>query len=295
MNATPRVCAYRTCIQQITADCPTSLTSLITHTPHAMCRMHEKRMIDDLDWLTTHLNDLETVRLNRAYGRGDGSGGGVPGPSSPWRDRIAELLYGTDTSDACPGVDALLCEWAKCLGAPLPPAIPLEQKAELLAHDEKLCENMATPVYAELLHRLRGRLERLLDGDDGTGVLYGACPVKDCGGTLRGSSDGMATTCDKCRTRVPVAVARAGRVLRLLESDRSGRLTDMCQLLASCGVHVKPGTARQWVSRGQLSPVGADADGKPVYLLADLYRKATGLDGTSDIFDVMQTIGETDE
>lgn len=292
-----RICAYRTCVQPVVTDCPTMLRDSVPASTNAMCPLHDKRMTDDLEWLASNLNELETIRLNRAYktGGNSGGGGGVYGPSAPWRDSIAELLYGHDASDACPGVDELLGEWAKCLGAPLPPAIPLEQKAQLLAHDGKLHGNMATPVYAELLHRLCKRLERELSGDDGSGVLYGPCPVKDCTGVLHGSTDGEATVCDKCRTRMPKGVARAERVMRLLDADRSGRVADLCDLLATCGVKVKPGTVRQWANRGQLQPVGADADGKPVYRLSDVYRRATGLDADADIFDIMQTAGAAGE
>lgn len=73
----------------------------------------------------------------------------------------------------------------------------------------------------------------------------------------------------------PVADIRETRRKKLLNSNITGTQTELRKLLLQCGIIVKPGTIRSWVSRGDLKTVSPHADRrKSEYKLADVYRLA---------------------
>jgi len=73
----------------------------------------------------------------------------------------------------------------------------------------------------------------------------------------------------------PVSAIRENRRHKLLATHITGTQTEIRRLLLQCGIIVKPGTMRSWVSRGDLKPVTPVKDTrKQRYRLSDVYKLA---------------------
>ncbi|RSX46104.1 hypothetical protein [Bifidobacterium castoris] len=78
--------------------------------------------------------------------------------------------------------------------------------------------------------------------------------------------------CPECGHLSRLADIIEAHQLRLLTSGAVDTTKGLRRLLASCGIHIKAGTIRQWAHRGKLKPAGHDDTGAPVYALADVLR-----------------------
>ena len=85
----------------------------------------------------------------------------------------------------------------------------------------------------------------------------------------------FAPKCPDCGQVYPVSAIRENRRRKLLSTHITGTQTEIRKLLLQCGIIVKPGTMRSWVSRGDLEPVAQVKDTrKQRYRLSDVYRLA---------------------
>lgn len=98
----------------------------------------------------------------------------------------------------------------------------------------------------------------------------GKCPVCDAEVIAIGDDEtGLCGRCDELGvvTQVPVLGARTDLWARLEREPMPRRL--LMEALPMFGIHVKPGTFRQWVFQGRLRPVDV-VDGAHRYLIGDV-------------------------
>ena len=143
-------------------------------------------------------------------------------------------------------------------------------------------------MYAELVHSLTRKLRRFLADDDGETVLYGSCPANGCLGQLSCYADAETAKCPKCGFSMPVALIRAERVKRLLQSEAVRTRGELLDIIKACGMRVNRSTLRSWIHRGQLPQQGEDAYSNPLYRFSDFYRLASGLSEDADVWEIMQ-------
>ena len=253
---TTRLCRYHGCWRDIVTDAPSPLIGHgVEPNLNLLCDKHASQLTGDLRWLDRSLPDLCEYRINRA---------GYPG------------LQGT------------LYEWMRSLKINLPESTPLSNMVRRIANHPKLMEHSSTPVYAELVHSLTRKLRRFLTDDDGETVLYGPCPADKCLGQLSCYADAETAKCPKCGFSMPVALIRAERVKRLLQSEAVRTRGELLDIIKACGMRVNRSTLRSWIHRGQLPQQGEDAYSNPLYRFSDFYRLASGLSEDADVWEIMQ-------
>ena len=92
----------------------------------------------------------------------------------------------------------------------------------------------------------------------------------------------------KCGFSMPVALIRAERVKRLLQSEAVRTRDELLDIIKACGMRVNRSTLRSWIHRGQLPQQGEDAYSNPLYRFSDFYRLASGLSEDADVWEIMQ-------
>lgn len=238
-----------------------------------LCSDCSTRLDANLTWLERNLDDLENYRLNRANKPHTGGGGSSANAPSPMVERVYTFLAETiGYGDA--GLEDELREFARSLG--LEQVKPLSRQVGLIRRFGKLHSHGATPEYARIIDRMTRTAERLLSGDTGERVRYGACP--GCGTQLEAQPADPNVVCPECHCSWTAKHLRARQVERALESDITGTQQRLLSLLASRGIYVNPNTLKSWIRRGTLPQAGEDECSKPVYRLADLARLATRYD-----------------
>ncbi|NMM98116.1 hypothetical protein [Bifidobacterium olomucense] len=258
--------------------------------PSLLCAFHEKQLTTDFQWLRSSLPDLEAYRLNRAYGHKTGGGGNSGTAPAPLRESLSDLLYANDDL-GYPGLQGTFYEWARTLKLNLPPTAKPMDLVERISQHPHLTEHAATPVYAQLTHMLVNRLKRFM-ADDGDAILLGPCEAIGCDGTMTTTNGDKTARCSKCGMRMPVAIIRAQLVQAVLSSEAAYTQAGLLAKAGEIGVKVNKSTLRSWIHRGQLPQAGENEESQPVYRFADLYRLATGLTGTPDIWQIINNSKE---
>lgn len=285
---TTRLCSYHGCWRDIVTDAPSMLIGQgVEPNRNLLCDKHASQLTADLRWLERSLPDLCEYRINRAYGHKNGGGGQSGAAPTPLREALHDLLY-ADDDHGYPGLQGTLYEWVRSLKINLPESAPLSDMVYRVADHPKLVEHSSTPVYAELVHSLTRKLRRFLTDDDGETVLYGSCPANGCLGQLSGYVDAETAKCPKCGFSMPVALIRAERVKRLLQSEAVRTRGELLDIIKACGMRVNRSTLRSWIHRGQLPQQGEDAYSNPLYRFSDFYRLASGLSEDADVWEIMQ-------
>lgn len=283
-----RLCRYDGCWREIVTDAPSMLIGHgIPENRGLLCAWHERQLSNDLQWLERNLPDLTEYRINRAYGHKNGGGGNAGTAPAPVRETLHDLLY-ADDDHGYPGLQGTLYEWVRSLKLNLRESAPLADMVYRIANHPKLDEHPSTPVYAEPVHGLVRKLRRFLTDDDGETVLYGSCPANGCLGQLSGYVDAETAKCPKCGFSMPVALIRAERVKRLLQSEAVRTRGELLDIIKACGMRVNRSTLRSWIHRGQLPQQGEDAYSNPLYRFSDFYRLASGLSEDADVWEIMQ-------
>lgn len=285
---TTRLCRYHGCWRDIVTDAPSPLIGHgVEPNLNLLCDKHASQLTGDLRWLDRSLPDLCEYRINRAYGHKNGGGGQSGTAPAPLREALHDLLY-ADDDHGYPGLQGTLYEWMRSLKINLPESTPLSDMVRRIADHPKLVEHSSTPVYAELVHSLTRKLRRFLTDDDGETVLYGPCPADKCLGQLSCYVDAETAKCPKCGFSMPVALIRAERVKRLLQSEAVRTRGELLDIIKACGMRVNRSTLRSWIHRGQLPQQGEDAYSNPLYRFSDFYRLASGLSEDADVWEIMQ-------
>lgn len=283
-----RLCRYHGCWRDIVTDAPSMLIGHgVEPNRNLLCDKHASQLTADLQWLERSLPDLCEYRINRAYGHKNGGGGQSGTAPAPLREALHDLLY-ADDDHGYPGLQGTLYEWMRSLKINLPESTPLSDMVRRIADHPKLVEHSSTPVYAELVHSLTRKLRRFLTDDDGETVLYGPCPADKCLGQLSCYADAETAKCPKCGFSMPVALIRAERVKRLLQSEAVRTRGELLDIIKACGMRVNRSTLRSWIHRGQLPQQGEDAYSNPLYRFSDFYRLASGLSEDADVWEIMQ-------
>lgn len=242
-----------------------------------LCPACNRELENNLTWFENHLEDLRW-RSNRAdkTNTGGGTHGGYAASPAPLRESVHELIEGPD-KDGNPGLTDILREYCHCLGINTTyTAGPDHTMARRIRLSYKRGTCAATPMYAKILNKLRRTAEQLLDYTLEDKVIVGECPTKGCTHVATAMPTAQfAPVCPECGMVYPVADIRETRRKKLLNSNITGTQTELRKLLLQCGIIVKPGTIRSWVSRGDLKTVSPHADRrKSEYKLADVYRLA---------------------
>lgn len=225
----------------------------------------------NLTWLTTNLNDIETYRINRAYGHKSGNGGARRSEApTPLHETIYDLLY----LDRDGNLLETLNTWATCLNQPPAPRGSLARQARLLRDNPHLWDSTASPVYAAETNRLTGRLRSLIATMDETRIMYGNCLNPDCGQPVYAAPDAKEARCPHCGNTWTTAMLRRATSEQLLASDEEGKPGDLSALLAMHGVDIPAATIRTWAYRGEIQQT-TTPDGEPTghYRVADVYNR----------------------
>ena len=157
---------------------------------------------------------------------------------------------------------------------------PYDRKLETLIRNIRLTDkwktSKATPTYARIIHRIRRKAQELLDFTLEDQIIIGECPTEDCHRIVKVIPNAtFAPKCPDCGQVYPVSAIRENRRRKLLATHITGTQTEIRRLLLQCGIIVKPGTMRSWVSRGDLKPVTPVEDTrKQRYRLSDVYKLA---------------------
>lgn len=248
-----------------------------TDDKHILCTSCETQLQFDLQWFENHLQDLEW-RTNRMDKTGNGGGGGHNGlvtSPAPLRETAFELIEGNGMDDI-PSLRDIINEYARCLNV----TAPYDRKLEILIRNIRLTDkwktSKATPTYARIIHRIRRKAQELLDFTLEDQIIIGECPTEDCHRIVKVIPNAtFAPKCPDCGQVYPVSAIRENRRRKLLATHITGTQTEIRRLLLQCGIIVKPGTMRSWVSRGDLKPVTPVKDTrKQRYRLSDVYKLA---------------------
>lgn len=144
------------------------------------------------------------------------------------------------------------------------------------------CETIAARpdawAHVRLIAETIWRIKQLTEPDP-TRRYVGICP--QCAAPAWAPETQPADSdyrCHECGHLATLAHIIEAHQLRLLTSGTVGTSKALRHTLASCGIHIKAGTIRQWAHRGRLKPAGHDDDGTPVYALADVLLLHRGLD-----------------
>lgn len=251
-----------------------STTCTICHTPNTAlnpCKDCRTLTHTNLTWLTTNLNDIETYRINRAYGHKSGNGGARRSEApAPLHTPIYDLLY----LDRDGNLLETLNTWATCLNQPPAPRGNLARQAQLLRDNPKLWESSASPVYAAEANRLTNRLRSMSAAMDETRIMYGNCLNPDCGQPMYAAPDAKEARCRHCSNTWTTAMLRRAASEQLLASDEEGRPGDLPSFFLQFGVDVNPTTIRTWAHRGEIQQT-TTLDGEPTgrYRVADVYAR----------------------
>ncbi len=143
-------------------------------------------------------------------------------------------------------------------------AAAIERQDQLLARPDATIIKRVAAVLVTRMDR------QFTPPEDRT--LIGYCDR--CGAELWCVDEDIAggwTVCPSCHATLKVRDIQQARILRLAASGAQGTAASLCSLLQACGVKVKRNTVTQWRKRGIIHPV-AQEDGKPVYLLWDVWQ-----------------------
>ena len=160
--------------------------------------------------------------------------------------------------------------------------LPMRMDAEgqlkgIIPHADKLLSRSGAPAIVELPSQAARRLERQLTPPPERKMI-GRCPT--CTTDLWCDEDDLAsgwTVCARCGATLRVRDVQQASVLRVATKGAQG--TDISQLLKPWGIDVKRKTINEWRRRNIILPV-ATQDGKPVYLVWDVWRAWTRHDPT---------------
>lgn len=120
------------------------------------------------------------------------------------------------------------------------------------------------------------RLNRQLEPPEDK-VLIGYCTEPTCGSELWcGDQDIESgwTVCPGCDKTLNVREIQQIRMLALASAGTQGTAAELSKLLAACGLKVHRKTITEWRRRGIVQQIGQQ-DGRPVYLLWDIWHAAT--------------------
>ena len=136
---------------------------------------------------------------------------------------------------------------------------------------DRLLARPDAPIIKRMAATLVQRMGRQFEPPEDH-TLIGYC--QQCGSELWCVDEDIAggwTVCPSCHATLKVRDIQQARILRLAASGAQGTAASLCSLLQACGVKVKRNTVTQWRKRGIIHPV-AQEDGKPVYLLWDVWQ-----------------------
>lgn len=139
---------------------------------------------------------------------------------------------------------------------------------------DRLLTRPDVPIIKRMAATLVQRMDRQFEPPEDH-TLIGYC--QQCGSELWCAQDDLEsgwTVCPSCHTTLKVREVQQARILRLAASGAQGTAASLARLLRSCGMPVRRQTIAQWKLRGIVEPV-ARQDGKPVYLLWDIWRACT--------------------
>lgn len=248
-----------------------------TDSKHILCASCETQLTFDLQWFENHLQDLEwrANRMDKTGNNGGGGHGGLASSPAPLREATFELIEGNGMDDI-PSLRDIIVEYARCLNLPAVKDRQLETFVRLIRLSDKRKTSPATPTYAKLINRIRRKAQEILDYTLEDQIIVGECPTSDCHHVVKVVPNAtFAPKCPDCGQVYPVAAIRENRRRKLLSTHITGTQTEIRKLLLQCGIIVKPGTMRSWVSRGELKPVKPVKDTRRQrYQLADVYKLA---------------------
>ena len=155
------------------------------------------------------------------------------------------------------------CRWAK---ATRTPGDSLGQMAAwLLLHLDRIRQHEAGGEIAGTITLAVDAAEQAVDRPAGR-VYSGPCD--ECGLDLYGKLDASVITCHGCGLEYDIAARRAWLLIAAREVEANAAL--ISRALGRLGVEVKVDRIYQWVGRGQLVPVGLDANRRSLYRFGDV-------------------------
>lgn len=247
----------------------------ICHTPNTAqnpCKDCRTLTHTTLTWLTTNLTDIETYRINRAYGGHKSGNGGARRSEAPTplHETIYDLLY----LDRDGNILETLNTWATCLNQPPAPRGRLARQAQLLRDNPHLWESSASPVYAKETNRLTNRLRSTIAIMDETRIHVGNCLNPDCAQPVYAAPDAKEACCQHCNNTWTTAMLRRATSQQLLASSEEGKPGELPAMLGQFGIDVNANTIRTWAYRGEIQQT-TTPDGEPTgrYLLSDVYNR----------------------
>lgn len=252
-----------------------STTCTICHTPNTAqnpCKDCRTLTHTTLTWLTTNLTDIETYRINRAYGGHKSGNGGARRSEAPTplHETIYDLLY----LDRDGNILETLNAWATCLNQPPAPRGRLARQAQLLRDNPHLWESSASPVYAAETNRLTNRLRSTIAIMDETRIHVGNCLNPDCTQPVYAAPDAKEARCQHCNNTWTTAMLRRATSQQLLASSEEGKPGELPAMLGQFGIDINANTIRTWAYRGEIQQT-TTPDGNPTgrYRLSDVYNR----------------------
>lgn len=251
------------------------MTCPMCHNPATptICDECKHQTARDLTWLATNCDDLETNRINRAYGthKGNGGGGRRSEAPTPVCEAIADALY----LDRTRNLKQTLNTWARCFNQPPAPDGCLAKQARILNGLDLWAprKTAVSAIYSTEMHRIVVRLAAIVANMDETKIRLGTCPNPDCGKPVYAPADAREATCAHCNNTWTATILRRATDTELCETDAEGTAGELAVMLDTFGVEIAPSTIRSWASRGKLMPI-LDKHGHATkhYRLADAYK-----------------------
>lgn len=144
----------------------------------------------------------------------------------------------------------------------------------IIPHANKLLERPDAPAIMELTSQAATRLDQQLTPPPERKMI-GRCPTctTDIWCDERDLASGW-TVCARCGATLRVRDVQQASVLRVATKGAQGTAADISQLLKPWGIDVKRKTINEWRRRNIVLPVAVQ-DGKPVYLVWDVWRAWT--------------------
>ena len=226
---------------------------------------------DDLKTLIRNLPALRLIAMKKATLIAHGTGGGCRTTTpTPINWGAWKLLN---------DITALAGMMARACGLRHGRSTPAEALFRgVRRRRERILARTDAAKVVGLVHEARIRMDRHLTPPESR-VFVGCCP--SCGRELWPGEQDVDSGWMVCRCGMTLRIrdVQRTRMLELATVGTQGTAAGLCRLLASCGVRLRRNTVNQWRRRGVIRPVGRDEEGRPVFLLWDVWQ-AIGRHGT---------------